>query len=149
MIIDTLANASYYSKLGNKIKSALNFLQANNISKLSIGRHDIDGDTIFALVQTYETKPQCEGKWEAHRKYIDVQYVAQGQEKIGYANLDGLTITQEYSEENDVLFLEGKGDLLSVPSGTFAIFTPQDAHMPCLNFETKSPVKKVVIKILA
>jgi YhcH/YjgK/YiaL family protein len=147
MIIDTLANASCYSNLSEKIAAALDFLQKNDPADMAPGRYDIDGDAVFALVQTYDTQPQSAGKWEAHRRHIDIQYVARGIERIGYANLDRLTVSQPYSEENDFLLLEGQGNFLTVPTGTFAIFAPQDAHMPCIAVDNPQPVIKVVVKV--
>jgi hypothetical protein len=56
----------------------------HRFSKVEPGRIEIDGNAIFALIQEYQTVPSEEKKPEAHRKYIDVQYVFQGSEIIGY-----------------------------------------------------------------
>ncbi|MDD5435916.1 MAG: YhcH/YjgK/YiaL family protein, partial [Nitrospira sp.] len=87
MITDLLNNASQYSKMNMKIETALNYLQDTDLSNLKPGRYEIDGSDIFALMQNYETKPKENGFWEAHRKYIDIQYVIKGTELIGYANI--------------------------------------------------------------
>jgi YhcH/YjgK/YiaL family protein len=110
--------------------------------------YDIDGDTVFALVQRYDTKPREKGLWEAHRRYIDVQFVASGIESLGWAQLGNLTETQPYSAEKDCLLLAGSGDVVTARAGDFLVFFPEDAHMPCLAHDQPSPVLKVVVKVL-
>ena len=149
MIIDSLDNAALYQGLGSDIAKALDYLAANDFSTMAPGRYDIDGDTVYAMVQRYDTKLREKGVWEAHRRYIDVQYVASGIETMGYANIAGLTETQPYSEEKDYLLLAGKGDFVTASAGTFIIFFPHDAHMPCLAYEDPTPVLKVVVKVQA
>ncbi len=148
MIIDTLKNASLYYPFAPRIAAGLKYLEKTDFSRLEPGKYEIDGTKLFALVQRYESKPRENGKWEAHRKYIDIQYIAQGIEGMGYANIDGLTVTQPYSDKDDCLLFEGKGDILTAAAGTFILFAPQDAHMPGLALTTPQPVTKVVVKVL-
>jgi biofilm protein TabA len=114
------------------------------------GKHVIDGERIFALVQRYHPKPAGEATWEAHRRYIDVQYIVEGAERIGYAALgDGLKVTTPYDAEKDAAMFDARGDLFEVPAGAFAIFMPQDVHAPGLLSSTSvgiATVKKVVVK---
>ena len=84
---------------------------------LATGRHTIVGDEVFALVQEYRTKSHSEGFWESHRKYIDVQYMVRGAERMGYANLASLAERQPYDADKDLLILDGSGDFFTVPSG--------------------------------
>jgi|688.fasta_scaffold547414_2 YhcH/YjgK/YiaL family protein len=149
MIIDRLKNAKIYHGLGENLKKALDFLAANDFSAMESGRHDIDGDRVFALIQRYETKPREHGLWEAHRRYIDVQYVVSGIEMLGSTHIDGLTQTQPYSEEKDCSLFAGSGDFATARAGDFLIFFPEDAHMPCLAHDQPAPVLKVVVKALA
>jgi len=148
MIIDTLKNASFYAGLNSRLVQGLEYLKKTDFSSLAPGKYEIDGSNLFALVQQYETNPREKGKWEAHRKYIDIQYIAKGTECMGYTNIDTLKVTQPYSDKDDYLLLEGKGDYLTVPAGTFVVFAPQDAHMPGLALTTPQPVVKVVVKVL-
>lgn len=148
MIIDVLENAQLYAGLHSRIELGLNFLKSNNFSEMEPGKYEIDGKNVFALVQGYQTKPRDAGVWESHRRYIDIQYVAEGMERIGYANLKTLTPSQPYDKENDFELFKGHGDFLTVNAGTFAIFAPQDAHMPCIAIQEPLQVKKVVIKVL-
>lgn len=147
MITDTLANASTYFDLNERITAALRFLERSDCENLEIGRHDIRGEQIFALSQEYETKRPDEMRMEAHRKFIDVQYVARGVEAIGYADVSRLTVSQAYDPESDFAYYAGDGVNLYVPAGTFVILYPQDAHKPCLTADQKQTVRKVVVKV--
>ncbi|MCX7043898.1 MAG: YhcH/YjgK/YiaL family protein [Candidatus Sumerlaeota bacterium] len=146
MIIDRLENAALYEGLGRGIAAALKFLRQTDWAAMPLEKHEIDGDNLFALVQEYETRPRDTAAWEAHRKYIDVQYVISGEEAIGYANAGQLK-AGEFNEKDDYMPLEGAGDVLTLPAGTFMILWPQDAHAPCLAVSQPRKVKKVVIKV--
>lgn len=147
MVADNLKNAALYNGMGERIKKALNYLQGTDFSKMEPGRYEIDGSDIYALVQKYDTKPAAEGKWEAHRKYADIQYVVEGVEQMGYAFIESLEVSQEYDPEKDALLLRGSGSMVICNRGTFAIFGPEDAHMPCIAVDKPTPVKKVVVKV--
>ena len=150
MIIDNINNAEKYFGLGEKIKRALLFIKENNFESMSDGKYEIKDSEIFAMVNRYETKLYENGTWEAHKKYIDVQFVAEGTEKMGYADITKLTVTKEYENDKDIMFLKGKGDFITAERGTFAIFFPSDAHMPGMNPEKISQnIVKVVVKVIA
>jgi biofilm protein TabA len=150
MILDRLQNAEIYKGLGNEIAMALDYLRKTDFSKLSEGRHNVDGDRVYAMVQRYQTKPTVEAKCEAHRRYIDVQYVVEGCERIGYTALSEKTpVANEYDSAKDFALYNTAGELLAVAARSFAIFYPQDLHAPGLAVgkpETLAPVCKVVMK---
>lgn len=98
----------------------------------------------FYSVQTATLKSADGRLFEAHRKYIDIQYVLSGKEDIEYCDLAMLTEKVAYSEERDYIGLEGRGTVLSLNEGDFAVFTPTDGHLPCIGEGT---VKKIVIKV--
>jgi YhcH/YjgK/YiaL family protein len=147
MVIDTLANAATYASVHPGIEKALGYLASRDFSRVEPGRYDIDADNCFALVQRYYTRPIETGRWEAHRKYIDVQYVAVGCERMGYADLDALTVAEGYDESKDATMLEGEGSFFLARQGTFAVFYPRDAHMPGIAVGKVGPVVKVVVKV--
>jgi biofilm protein TabA len=152
MILDRLANAATYQALFPRLRQAFDFLRTADLAGLAQGRHDVAADglargDVFALVQEYRTRPDSEGFWESHRKYIDVQYVVAGAERMGYANLATLAVRQPYDADKDLLILEGGGDFFTVRAGMFTIFAPEDAHMPCLAAGEPALVRKVVIKV--
>lgn len=149
MIIDKLENGTYYYGIGTKIQRALEYLRNTNLAELESGKYQIEDDSIYAMVSEYDTKPIEGVLWEAHKSYIDVQYIIEGSEKMGYTNVDNIKTTIYYDIEKDILFGTANGDFVTVEQGMFVIFTPQDGHMPSINVEKSEKVKKVVVKILA
>lgn len=146
MIIDNLANSEKYISLHKDFKLVFDFLKNNDLSKLECGKHALRGDEVFFNLQEYETKQTQ--KLEAHKKYIDIQVVAIGEEFMGYTNLENTTVSEEYNEEKDVMFLNGKVDKLLATNKNFLIFYPEDAHMPALAVNEPKHVKKAIFKIL-
>ena len=147
MIVDKIENAELYSILGERIKKSFNYIRQTDFKMLQPGRYDIDDNNIFALISEYQTKSESEGKLEAHKKYIDVQYVIEGEELMGYAPLGDQSILEPYKKENDIIFYTGEKVFIKVTEGMFAIFFPEDVHMPGISVNQKSPVKKLVIKV--
>lgn len=145
MIIDRIENAALYYPLHPKFKQAFDYIAQINIHTLPAGRHEID-NSMYVLVQEYTTKQKAEGKWEAHRLYIDLQYVVQGAEGMGYANIHHLK-QGEYIPEKDFLPLFGEGEQIALRSGYFVLLFPEDAHMPSMALGESKPARKIVIKI--
>lgn len=148
MIIDKIENAHLYKNLGERISKSFEYIKTTDLKNLPAGKYQIDGENIFALVSEYKTKPEQEGKLEAHKKYIDVQYVIEGEELMGYSPLGLQQILEPYKEENDIVFFTGEKSFTKVSSGMFAIFFPEDVHMPGITKGKISDVKKLVIKCL-
>lgn len=148
MILDIISNRERYRCLGGRIERALKYLADTDFSALQDGRHPVDGESIFALVSTYETEPEIARSFEAHRKYIDVQYLLSGREIIHWAALQELTPAGEYSDEKDIVFLSGdsRARLQLIP-GTFALFFPEDAHKPNCAWDDPEAARKVVVKV--
>jgi YhcH/YjgK/YiaL family protein len=147
MILDSLENYQLYSTINERIAKGFDFLIHTDLEAIPSGKHNIDGDTIFALVQEYQTKPLAECKLESHKKYIDIQYVIRGEEFMGVTTKNNQTIV-EVNEEKDYTFYEGSTSLVRISKGMFTIFFPDDLHQPCVQTEFASEVKKVVIKVL-
>ncbi|HSW56365.1 MAG TPA: YhcH/YjgK/YiaL family protein [Ignavibacteriaceae bacterium] len=148
MIIDKIENATIYKNLGERIKKSFDYITQTDLKNLGSGKYEIDGENIFALVSEYKTKSESEGKLEAHKKYIDVQYVISGEELMGYAPLGVQKVLEPYKEENDIVFFTGDKSFTKVSAGMFAIFFPEDVHMPGIMTKESLPVKKLVIKCL-
>lgn len=146
MILDRLTNAAWYAGLPRALTEALDYLRDSDVLSLELGRHDLDGDRLFALVQEYTTRDVTECRWEAHRRYCDVQFVASGVERIDVANLADMQVVELYDAAKDVAFFSGDGDSLTLRAGAFAIFAPQDVHRPCIAAYSREPVRKIVIK---
>jgi YhcH/YjgK/YiaL family protein len=148
MIKDTINYIDKYKSLSQNLAAAIAYLKETDFSRLEPGRYEVSGESVYVMVSQYETRPLSEGKWEAHRQYIDIQYVIKGQEQIGYANIDGMQVVQPYDEAKDVLFLDGPADdELVLNAGDFTILWPEDAHRPCIAVDQPAAVKKVVVKV--
>ncbi|MDI6756258.1 MAG: YhcH/YjgK/YiaL family protein [Thermodesulfobacteriota bacterium] len=146
MIIDRIENASMYYGVNKRLAAAFDYLKNTDFSKIEPGKYEIDGSHVFALVQQYETKLKEKGRWEAHRKYMDLQYVFKGLELFGYSHLEDLKAI-DYDEGKDFLTLEGQGNFFTIRARTFLILAPQDAHMPGIAVSSPQPVMKVVVKV--
>ena len=146
MIIDRIANAHLYYAVNPRFKQAFDYIHQIDVNAIPVGRYEVDSDRMYALVQEYNTKLKEQGFWEAHRRYIDLQYVVQGSEGMGYANLNRLQ-PGEYDAAKDFLPLNGDGDLLALHSGSFVLLLPEDAHMPGMALGSPAPVRKIVVKI--
>ena len=143
MLIDHINNASHYDKLSPRIQRAFDYIRQTDLLNIDCGRYEIEGEKLFVIVQEYVTKPVQEGRWESHRRYIDLQYVIRGIERIGYANLSRLSLG-EYDANKDISFHSGNGDFLTLPEGTFMLLLPEDAHMPGIALDGPAMVKKAV-----
>jgi YhcH/YjgK/YiaL family protein len=146
MIIDRISNAHLYYGVHAKLERVLDYIDITNVEVIPVGRHEIYGERMYVLVQEYNTKSKEHGVWEAHRQYVDFQYVVQGAEGIGYADINHLQ-QGEYDSNKDFLPLHGEGDLVTVHKGSFMLLMPNDAHMPGLAIGVPAPVKKIVFKI--
>lgn len=147
MIFDHINNIETYKGLSPDIYAGLSFLKHAS-KELAVGVYEIT-PRVKAIVSEYETKQVNEYGYEAHKKNIDIQYLLQGEERIACMPIEKLTETKPYSEENDAAFftVNTKPQEMTIGDGYFAIFYPQDGHMPQLCVEKQDKVKKVVIKV--
>ncbi len=146
MILDQLGNAACYGALHPRIATALRYLTTTELHRVPCGRHEIEGETCFVLVQEYQSKPVAEGFWEAHRRYTDIQVIIAGSERIGYAPVSRLHLERE-APEKDLSVYSGDGDFLVLQAGDFMILGPQDGHMPGLLIDEPALVRKAVVKV--
>ncbi len=145
MILDTLDNAAKYAGLMNGLSEGFGFLSQSNLAELETGRYEIAGDRVFAIVDRTQGRKVDEGELEAHREYIDIQYVISGRESMGWSPRDGLVNSVAYDEAKDLEFFTGApASIVHVPPGFFALFLPSDAHLPLIG---DGPIHKVVIKV--
>jgi biofilm protein TabA len=151
MIFGTIQNIEMDRRvLPAALARGLEYLHDTDFARVETGRYEIDGTSIFALVQEYQTAPKGEKKPEAHRKYIDIQYVFKGSEIIGYGlDKPANEISEDRLAEKDLLFyrsVRNEMDLILTP-GMYVILFPQDVHRPGCSYGNGERVKKVVVKI--
>lgn len=138
-----------YFKNQERWDKAFEFLKNSDLSTLEIMRYDIDGDNLYATPSEYITKNAEDASFEAHKKYIDIQYVITGKELIGVAPLSLRDETlEEYDATRDIEFMtvSSSTDLLATPD-RFFIFFPGDAHRPGIKDGDNSVVRKIVVKV--
>ena len=149
MIYDTLNNIEFYQGLSPDIYEGLKFLRQVN-PDIAVGTYQLTPN-VKAIVSEYTTKEANENGYETHRQYIDIQYLLKGKEKIACLPLEELSETKPYSEETDAAFYNVASDyspsILDLRPGYFAIFYPQDGHMPQMCVNEPEKVKKVVVKV--
>ena len=147
MVYDKIDNIETYKGLSDDIYEGLKFLK-NTTPELACGVHEIN-PRVKAIVSEYETKSVNENGYEAHRKFIDIQYLLKGKEKNCCLPIERLSETKPYKEEIDAAFYDAEipSQELMLGDGFFAIYWPQDGHMPCLIVDVSEKVKKVVVKI--
>ena len=149
MIYDNLSNIDIYKGLSTDIYTGLLFL---NQAKpyLENGTYLLNS-RVKVIVSEYETKKVNEYGYEAHKRYIDIQCVLKGEEMVSCSPIERLKETKPYSEEIDAAFysanIKHQPSNLILQSGYFAIFFPQDGHMPQLCGDKPQMVKKVVVKV--
>lgn len=150
MIFGQLSNLEKEkAAVGGVLRKGLEYLAKHDFNTMEIGRHEID-DNMYALVQEYVPQPKEERKAERHEKYIDIQYVHQGEEGIGFAFVSPeCEVSEDKLAEKDAVFYKTVKDevALVMPAGTYAIFFPADIHRPCCISKTAEKVRKVVLKI--
>jgi YhcH/YjgK/YiaL family protein len=150
MILDELNSALMYGQFSQRITQGLALLKEQSVLTAPLGKHEVLGKDLFYSVDEYQTKPYEEGRPEIHQKYLDIQYIVSGSECIGFAPLEGLQIDQSYDSEKDIAFYKyapGMSKLVLKP-GMFAIFWPNEPHMPCRRIDQQpQTVRKIVVKV--
>lgn len=148
MIYDKIDNLEIYAGISEDIRLGIEWLRDVN-PDIEKGVYELS-PRVKAIVSEYTTKEVNENGYEAHKEYIDIQYLLKGNEKICCLPLEYLKETKAYKAEIDAAFYEGnnvKPQEFLIGNGYFAVFYPQDGHMPCLWVEKPVEVKKVVIKV--
>ena len=146
MVLDQLKNADLYDVLHPAFAEAFAFLRRPDLPDLADGRHEIDGDRIYALVISATGRGRENAALEAHRRYIDIQYTAAGADVIGWR---AASLCREsgdgYDDDQDCVLYEDAPDAwIDLPAGTFMVFFPDDAHAP---LACTGACRKVVVKI--
>lgn len=146
MIFDKLENVDTYVSISGGLAKGLWLLQETDFSALEQGKYTVDGDELYFMVQNYQSRPENETA-EAHRKYIDIQYMVSGEELIGIGGLSDMTEEVEANPEKDYWLYHGPMTKIRLNEGYFAVMFPQDAHAPGIAVNEPSPVKKIVVKV--
>ena len=126
------------------------YVRDTDMKSVPLGRHFFHNH-IYANVEEYATKRRQDARFESHRKYIDIQYIISGSEKIIVDDVKELEVMEQYAPDRDIAFYydRGKGKEYELKEGDFLILYPEEGHMPCISIKEKDPkhVKKMVFKI--
>ena len=149
MVVDNIKNSHHYLNISYRLRKALLYLKENDFSTLDSGKHETEENFMFMLVNEYSTKEDDLNILEAHRKYIDLQYIISGEEIIKHEILDKQQVHKEYDKENDYILYKSKAKTeIILSQGMFAIFFPNDLHLPGIASNQSQEVKKIVLKVL-
>lgn len=149
MIIDNIKNCERYFSVHpqfGRVFETLRQLDADTAP----GRYGIDGDNAFVNHSAYTNKNVNDCRFESHGKYIDIQYVISGAERIDVCAAEGLAVTEDNLEQGDIAFFEAPDKFVPVTlrCGDFVILFPGEAHRPCVAPDSPRSVVKAVAKVL-
>lgn len=142
MIFDDYKNFNLY----NIDKEIIDFILNIN-PEISLGKHVIS-DKAYINIEEYKTRDFI--KLEAHEKYIDIQFLIKGKEKVYTTDKEGLKVSEEYNPEKDVAFYYTPIRNLNISylePNKFILLYPDDAHSPCTMIDAPMDVKKAIVKI--
>ncbi len=150
MVFDNIKNCELYYGLHPRFHEAFDFIKKAITENVEAGKHEIDGKELWASVQEYTSKLETEAKAEAHKNYIDIQFIVSGVEVIEGFDIARAAPKSEYNDVKDVMFYEDDANATKgiLNAGEYGIFFPNDVHKPgmCLN-GVQSQVKKIVVKV--
>jgi biofilm protein TabA len=146
IIIDKLDRAERYFNMHPAFEMAFAFLRRDDLAELPAEKYQIDGDRLFCMISKGHGRSRAEAKLEAHRKYIDIQYVIAGTDEMGWKpTADCKMIGLEYDADKDIMFFKDPPDSWTkVKAGSFVIFFPQDSHAPLVS---SGEIHKAVLKV--
>lgn len=132
------------------INKGIEFITQTDFSTLAPGKIDIIPGKMFCLLQEMNTLPANEMRAESHFKFVDIQFLLQGEETIGVARGAAQhEVIEDRAEKHDIVFYQETNNesLIHLEPGMFAVFFPQDLHRPCCHTQRESFIRKAVIKI--
>ena len=140
MIYDKFKNISRYGML----KQIAEF----NLKDYKKGKFDINDETFFGIGLEYNTKRESECLWEAHKEYLDIHFILEGEEVINISDISNMRKTMEFDNENDYQLFEGNKDhCVYLKKGDFLVLYPNECHQTAVQLDDVCFVKKIVFKI--
>lgn len=146
MIIDSMLGLERYFSIHPKIEKVFQFLRQQPLENLEEGRHEIEGNEVYAVVTNKPGKEVEDAMLEVHDSYIDIQILIEGVESMGYLDrrfckdvhspYDAVKDIATYNDAPDVFF--------TLEPGYMVIFFPHDAHAPMIG---AGNIRKMVVKV--
>ena len=150
MVKTTVQNMDCYAALNPRFPAAFAAIKQLASELFKKGRYTVDGDAVYVNAAEYDTRAPENGMMEAHRKYIDIMLMLDGEERIAVCPTDALHhVTTPYDETQDALLagMEADCSVLRMRPGDVAILFPQDAHAPGLDANGTARVRKLICKV--
>jgi len=146
MILAKLTAANRYAALHPLFAQAFQFLRSTDLKTLAPGKHDIQGEHLFVIVEACAGRTRAEARLECHRRYIDIQLVLEGIDEMGWKPVaECVDPVTDYDAARDIRFFNDvPASWIATPPGSFCIFFPDDAHAPLVSADM---IRKVVMKI--
>ena len=146
--IDKRKMAESYYKFKSRWDMAFQFLKDNDLKTLT-GTHNLDGTNVYVIVSDYNSKDKSDTRYESHERYVDIQYVASGEELMGITTDDKAEVAVPYNKANDITFYKFEGgDYVKATPKSFFVFFPGELHRPSIKDGESVPIKRIVVKIL-
>ncbi|MDD7305059.1 MAG: YhcH/YjgK/YiaL family protein [Peptoniphilaceae bacterium] len=147
MIFGNIKNLKEYDFLEDSIKECFAYSKNNDLLSYKKGSHEIDGDRLFVNIVEYETCDKDQRFWEAHKKYLDIHFMLDGEERIDLNFLNNMQ-EEDYVEEEDFLPSQGKSNSsVILRKGDFLICYPNDCHKTAIKVKESEKIKKAIFKV--
>lgn len=149
MIFSSIYAKEDITKYPQAIQTAIEYLKSNDFVTMEPGVYEVQGKEIYAQVFDTETGALETKRPEVHRRFLDVQFLASGKERIGFTPDTGKYEIDEYIEERDLIFykeVENEG-IIEVTPGCYSVFFPEDVHRPGVEAGEAMTIRKVVVKV--
>jgi len=130
-------------------EAAFEFLDQKTLADVPVGKHAIEDEQVYALVQKLPSRSPDTAQFESHRKYIDIHYIVSGQETSGFAPAENLKLAVPYDESKDVMLyaVPPQYTKVEIRAGQFVVYQPGQAHLPNCHLQGIHDLHKVVIKV--
>lgn len=136
-------------EVARRVTEAVEYLTKLEVSETDLGKKVVVNDKFFYSIQSYDTKPENECKLESHRKYIDIQAMVSGEERIDIVDISRLTVKEDYDYRKDVVFwrVPNRISKTTLRTGDYIVLYPENAHRGAVSVNETRRVIKIVGKV--
>lgn len=146
MILAKLTDAAAYRGVHPRLDRVIDCLNLEFLDRVGTETQRLEEDLLYVTRFDYETLPLEETFFEAHKKYLDVHLLLQGEERVDIAHPATLTL---FDHKDDFYAYRGEAEqTLVLTPGSFLVVFPGDAHRIKVQVNGPSNVSKVVFKLL-
>ncbi len=147
MILGSLNYSERIERLHPRFKEVFDYIKQNDLLNAPLEPIVLDEDRLFINNVLVEGKEQKSQPMEAHKRYIDIHILLEGEERVGWADIDKLgEPSKAYDEPDDYMLYEQEAtSYVDLKVGEFVIVYPEDAHAPIIG---KRQIRKLIVKVL-